>query len=55
MILPHVWTLRKQKTQVFIFYFPVDTLGLRDRRQLCLASVNLLHTGYLQVKRGSGH
>ena len=47
-------TLCKHKTQIFFFYFPVDMLGVRDRRQLCLTSVNLLHTGYLLVKRGSG-
>ena len=32
----------------------MDTLGVRDRWQLCLARVNLLHKGYLQVKKGSG-
>ena len=47
-------TLWKHETQEFSFYFPLDTLGVRDRWQLCLARVNLLHTGYLQVKRGSG-
>ena len=45
--------LKAQNTSVYFFTFPVDTLRVRDRRQLCLASVNLLHTGKLQVKGGS--
>ena len=44
----------KTRNSAFPRALPVDTLGVRDRWQLCLARVNLLQTGYLQVKRGSG-
>ena len=43
--------MKEQNTSAYFFFFPVDTLGVRDRWQLCLASVNLLYTLFTSEER----